>query len=177
MRTLDEERRAHIKKMATPFSKGETACGNGSTLRYTERLRDWLPDLIKRHGVKSLCDAGCGDKNWISQIDLGCEYRGFDLHFGEKLDISKDKLPDCDLILCRDVFIHMRGDLIESAISLFKQASPLLLSTSYDKADHLDLMETKYRRSLNLSREPFNLTLLERYEEEDKGKFLGLWKL
>ena len=145
-------------------------------MAYTEGVRKELPRLLERHGVKLLCDAGCGDRNWIKTVDLPCEYRGFDLHYGEPFDITADVLPACDAILCRDVLIHMRQDLIEAALANFRKASKFLIATSYDVYNHADLMGERPNRRINLGVEPFSLPFVERIEEE-AGKYLGLWIL
>jgi hypothetical protein len=158
------------------FGDGETRCGPGSTLAYTEKLRDELPDLINKYRVNLLIDAGCGDQNWIKHVDLGCEYQGFDLHSTPSTDISKDVLPQCDLIMCRDVMIHMPIKMIQDTLKLFSQSSYLLLATSYD-TDFSNADTDEQNRRLHLGWPPFDLSLIDRLEERDEGKFLGLWAM
>jgi hypothetical protein len=58
------------------FSRGwkgglpETPCGYGSTLEATKAQRDWIPQVIRRHGITSIVDVGAGDLNWIKLVDL-----------------------------------------------------------------------------------------------------------
>lgn len=177
MRSFEEEIANHARKMAVPFSSGETTCGYGSTLAYTGSVREELPKLLKRLGVTLLNDAGCGDGHWIGHIDLPCQRRGFDLHHGERLDIATQAMPAADAILCRDVLIHMRGDLIGAALELFKQSAPTLIATGYEAADHSALMEDRSTRYIDLGREPFGLLEVERIPEDVPGKFLGVYAL
>ena len=158
------------------FSTGETVCGPGSTLAFTEELRDWLPRLINDQRVQTLVDAGCGDRNWIKTVDLGCDYQGFDLHHDEVLDISKEQLPQCDLILCRHVLIHMEVPMIQRCLALFAKSSPLLLATNFPKEwDHTTTgLEN---RKINLTQAPFNLESTTVYFDEKDGSSLELFEL
>src|SRR5262249_7114385 len=105
--------------------QSESISGPGSTLQATEHLRSVLREIIRDLGVSSLLDAGCGDFNWMKEVDLGeVEYIGVDVvaseiiernnqlygaknrHFMVK-DITRDDLPKVDLILCRDCLPHL----------------------------------------------------------------------
>ena len=48
----------------------ESASGPGSTLGATEPFRAMLPEIIRNLNVRSLLDAGCGDFNWMKEVDL-----------------------------------------------------------------------------------------------------------
>jgi SAM-dependent methyltransferase len=82
-----------------------------------------LPDLLQTLGVRSLLDAGCGDFNWMRQLDLALEqYFGADIvedliarnrqrHGGPRreflcLDLARADLPRVDAVLCRDTLVH-----------------------------------------------------------------------
>jgi len=174
---IEEERAAHAQRMQKPFSTGETVCGPGSTMANTKNVRRELPRIVAEYGVKTLNNAGCGDQHWIDVPALGCDYSAFDLHFGTRLDITAETMPPCDLILCRDVLIHMRQYLILAALERFAQSAPLLLATSYDGFSHDHLMQYQHAYRIHLGEEPFSLPLIERIEESHPGKFLGLWNL
>lgn len=171
---MPESHENFVHRMSS-FGGGETRCGPGSTLAYTESPRRELPVMIDKYKVNLLIDAGCGDFNWIKHVDLGCEYKGFDLHLIPATDISKDQLPPCDMILCRDVMIHMPISMIKNTLTLFRKSADLLLATSYDIFSNADTDEPN--RRLNLGADPFNLLQVDRIEEQDEGKFLGLWSL
>jgi hypothetical protein len=104
----------------------ETRSGPQSTLASTSALRPALEHWLKANGVRRLVDAGCGDFNWLSAVDLGGLelYAGYDLvpelikrnqelygrrrgHFFTTADITNTALVACDAILCR----HVLGDL------------------------------------------------------------------
>ncbi|HEX6858906.1 MAG TPA: WlaTC/HtrL family glycosyltransferase [Caulobacteraceae bacterium] len=108
----------------------ETRSGPLSTLEGTAALRPALERWLKAHGVRRLVDAGCGDFNWLSAVDLGGLqlYAGYDIvpelikrnqelyggrrgHFFTTGDITRTPLVACDAILCR----HVLGDLPAAA--------------------------------------------------------------
>ena len=177
-------------------SSKETRSGPGSTLEGTRQLRVALPRLLEKWKIRVVNDAGCGDLNWISGLNLaGIEYRGFDLRglsgteaarLGtmkagvrsvNELDITSEVMPPADLIICKDVLIHLPHALALEALKLFKQAAPLLLSTSDPTVKNIDIFAGQFR-PVNLMAPPFNLgEPLEKIEEPQWRRFQGLWRL
>jgi hypothetical protein len=176
----------------------ETRSGPGSTLEGCRELRAALPVILAKFGVRKLNDAGCGDLNWMSGLDLGgVEYRGFDLHglsgpeaarlgrmkAGPRsvswLDIVHEAMPPADLILCRDVFIHLPNEMVMAAIQLFRESAPLLLSTSTRGVDNSKrTLAPGQFQPINLEGHPFSLGKpVETVEEPQWGRYLGLWGL
>jgi hypothetical protein len=104
----------------------------------------------------------------------------------EFLDLTRDKLPRVDVILCRDCFIHFSYRHIAAAIKNFKRSrSTYLLTTTYPGwVDNKDIRTGDFRY-LNLLLPPFNfsppLKQIEEKTEEERaqyfGKTLALWKL
>jgi len=105
------------------WGSAESRSGPGSTLVGTCELREQLPSLISELEVRALVDAPCGDY-WIRWIKLDLEsYIGIDVvqqlidsnnhlygssrHRFVKLDLARQAPPKADLILCRDLFIHL----------------------------------------------------------------------
>jgi len=91
----------------------------------THNLRMALPRIFEHYGVRTFLDAPCGDWFWMQHVDLtGLDYIGADIskevvdaniaQFSRAgvsflhLDITSDKLPDADLMLCRDCLMHLR---------------------------------------------------------------------
>jgi hypothetical protein len=155
----------------------ETVSGAGSTLRYTERLRPELSKLVATLGIKRLLDAPCGDFNWLQYVDLDdIEYTGLDIiddvismnqqryaasnRIFLSADITKDPLPPADLILCRDLLLHLPyqniADLFENIIS---SEFSFILITSYVNNSNRDLDIPGKARALNLSKEPLNFEI------------------
>lgn len=148
-------------------------CGPGSTLEYTENLRNALPELIKKHKILSILDAPCGDFSWMSTITFNSDinYIGADIvdfmieenkkKYPEKdfriLDITKDSFPDVDLLICRDCLLHLsNADIIKT----FKNISSsnikyILLSNWYEDFNNLKDIPTGKHRYINFLEEPY----------------------
>lgn len=172
----------------------ETQCGQGSMVSSTPEIRAALPGIIQKYGIRKINDAGCGDMNWIKLLipdfaRLGVDYLGYDvkerplgtaacLPF-ETLEIVHGKQRPCDLVLCRDVLIHLPNDLVLEALKRFREAGRFLLSSSFPGADNKarGISVGGFAR-LDLETAPFSLgepdeTVLElRF-----GRYLGLWRL
>lgn len=170
--------------------KGETVCGWSSEIAHTENIRTMLPKIIDEYNVLSINDAGCGDLCWMSQVDiLDADYMGYDIVSREnwnkklrcqELDISKGVMREADMIICRDVFIHLPNDVVVETLELFKKCAPLLLTTTYEDADNSNRIKKpslKYAK-LDLTSEPFFLgEPLLCLEEDYPGKFSCLWRI
>ena len=201
--------RAHIESTFAPFytenrwGDDESVSGPGSSLTRTAKLRRELPDLLQEIGARTLLDAPCGDFNWMKNTRLGVEqYIGVDVipdlvtrnqeFYGNDetqfllLDLTRDKLPRADVILCRDCLIHFSYRHIAAAIKNFKRSgSTYLLTNSYPAWSKNENIRTGDFRPLNLTLPPFNfplpLKLIEEKFPEEQGQFfgkiLGLWKL
>jgi SAM-dependent methyltransferase len=181
----------------------ESASGPGSSLARTAKLRNELPVLLKEIDARTLLDAPCGDFNWMKDTALGVEqYIGVDiipalvarnqeLYANDRtqflfLDITSDKLPRVDVILCRDCFIHFSYRHLAAAVKNFKRSgSTYLLTNTYPRWQKNTDIRTGDFRQLNLTLPPFNFPpplrqIDEKFPEEEArffGKILGLWKL
>ena len=172
----------------------ESLSGGGSEIKNTENIRYQIKNIINKYNIKKVLDAPCGDFNWIKLIiDDQLEYIGADIvenlifkninDYKSKnisfvaLDITKDKLPDADLMLCRDCLIHLSDLSIKKFIKNFKNSKiKYLLLTSYEtKKDEFDFknkdIEDGDYRSINLLKPPFRLPvpllkILDRVHEE-----------
>lgn len=176
-----------------------TRSGGGSTLEATATLRAQLPALCRALRVISLLDAPCGDGHWIAGVDLGeVVYFGVDLvreallathdafraagkqeigfaYLWER-DARRDDLPRCDLVLCKDLLLHLSfADGLAVLRNLRRtEARYLLASHRPDLATQADHESGQGWRHLNLTLPPFSLgvpiALLG-----DPGAHLGLW--
>src|SRR5438067_4505170 len=62
------------------WNNEESYSGGGSTLKRTSQIRSQLPSLLKERNIRSICDAGCGDFNWMKHVDMGqTTYIGVDI--------------------------------------------------------------------------------------------------
>ena len=183
---------------------GETYSGYGSNLHQTQLIRQEIPRIIKKFKIKSMLDIPCGDFNWMRYIILdNIKYIGADVVpdliknnrelYNDSnrsfltLDIVLDRLPQCDLILCRDCLVHFPYDLVTKAITNFKSSgAKYLLTTTFSASRQNPASHSLGNwHPLNLMGPPFNFPppIYELNENctEAGGQFsdktLSLWRL
>ena len=122
-------------------------CGPGKTAKeIADKLADWLPPLLKKYEIKTICDLGCGDLYWMERIEFDGEYCGYDevirksavrrakergWHLKEA-DIFKEEIWKCDLAIVKDVFIHYSDKAVVELIKKVKAKATYLLAESHD---------------------------------------------
>jgi SAM-dependent methyltransferase len=162
----------------------ESVSGAGSTFQQTEEVRRILPELFKKYNVHSFLDLPCGDFHWMKKTNLdGVDYTGADIvkdmivenqarYASPKINFKvinllTDQLPDVDMIMCRDCFIHLSTENIIKGLENIKQSKiKYLLTTSYvDRTQNSDILTGQWR-ALNLLIAPFNLTPIEIISEK-----------
>lgn len=177
--------------------------GLGSEDLATAAIREALPALLHRFGVRSLLDAPCGDAGWIGRIRLDVDYTGIDIvpsliaaneeraARGELpgrflvADITRDELPRADVILCRDCLVHLSFRNIDRAVARFRASGArFLFVTTFPEWENNQNCEDGDWRALNMERGPFSwpapYTLINERCDEGGGwrdKSLGLWRL
>ncbi|HWZ38583.1 MAG TPA: class I SAM-dependent methyltransferase [Bradyrhizobium sp.] len=178
--------------------------GLGSEIDATATLRAELPPLLKRLNITSLLDAPCGDATWIARADLGVRITGIDIvpclierlraraQRGELsgeyhlADVTRDLLPCCDAILCRDCLVHFSFANIARAVDNFRRSgATFLITTTFPEWRQNQDCEDGDWRALNFERAPFDwgrpVELLNENCTEAGGgwrdKSLGVWRL
>jgi methyltransferase family protein len=180
----------------------DSRSGLGSELDATADLRAALPAFLARHQAQSLLDIPCGDFNWISTLALDIPYTGADIvpaiveanerRFGGpgrnrrfvRLDLTRDPLPQADVVLCRDCLVHLSyGNIFRAFANIRRSGARYLLTTTFlDHHENADIEDGDWR-ILNLEKAPFNLptpvdVLIEGCIEGEgaySDKALGLW--
>jgi len=153
----------------------EVPCGSGSTLAYTQYLREHLPAFLDRHDIKSMLDAPCGDHSWMELVDfaddfsyIGADIVEFMIDQNRKkyphrqfqvLDLCQDLLPTADLLFCRDCLFHLSYKDIKRAFANIAR-SPIkwVMTTTYlpEHANNKDIFTGDFR-PIDLMNAPFNL--------------------
>ncbi|MGY4827994.1 class I SAM-dependent methyltransferase [Sphaerotilaceae bacterium SBD11-9] len=184
------------------WSGDESVSGLGSSLSQTQVLIDTLPGLFKEHGVRTVLDAPCGDFHWMRKVDLtDINYLGADIVADvvernkkherpgvrfQHLDLIKDKLPQVDLIFCRDCLVHFSYHDLKAALdNIRKSGSTYLLTTTFPGRERNTNIATGEWRPLNLMAAPFHfpppLVMINEKCTEADGMFadksMGLWKI
>jgi hypothetical protein len=188
------------------FGGVDSKSGRGSDDNQTSVLREELPRLVERLKVETLLDIPCGDLNWISRTKFtDVKYYGADIvddlindlrskdQFTDKkffiLDATKDRVDKYDLILCRDLLVHLSTiDIFKVLNKFIKSGSKYLLTTHFTNPRiYLDIPKDLpiSWRPINLTMPPFNFPepdfLIVENCPEENGKYidktLSLWKL
>jgi hypothetical protein len=185
------------------WGAGESVSGPGSGVARTAGIRELLPGLLHELDVEVLLDAGCGDFHWLGLAELPVRrYVGIDVvpeliadlasrcsMPGRRFvcaDITRDRLPRADFVLCREVLMHFPDEDVLAAISNLKRtrARWLLTTTFVDRKTNKPI-ELGAWRPLNLEAPPFDapapLRLFEDIPlvefESYRDKRLALWDL
>lgn len=180
----------------------ESVSGGASTLAETAALRAALPGLVARHGVATVLDVPCGDFHWMREVALRVEYIGADVvpelvlanqrrHADDRrkfvvLDATRDPIPCVDLIICRDLLIHLSvADCWAALANFAASGSRLLLASHFGaRADNPDIVSGDFR-PINLCRSPFDFPapreVIAEHSRLAGGAFadrsMALWRL
>jgi hypothetical protein len=176
--------------------------GGGSSLEATEITREIVLKVVDDFGIQSIVDVACGDFVWMPLVlgrvggfvtYTGCDIvenlvarhrENFPQHRFETLDFVEQKIPDGDLIICREALQHLPIKDIQKALKNFSASGAKYLLTT----THLRRAGIRNRRDIrpgrcrdrNLLIAPFNLpNPIVIYAEQpgELDKFFGLWKL
>lgn len=185
----------------------ESLSGPGSDLGATKGLIKALPHLFRKYGIRSIVDFGCGDFNWMKEVNLdGIDYLGADsvsalvndniikyasdnINFAN-LDIISDPVPSCHLVIVRDVYVHFKiEDIIKSLNNIYDSNVLYIMMTHYPTPNedlekfyelpvNSDLEATGLHRPLDFTLAPFHLNQpIEILEESEVGKTLAMWNI
>jgi SAM-dependent methyltransferase len=179
----------------------ESVSGPGSDYEQTKYLIPELQTLLKELNIKSILDVPCGDFNWMRRVNLdGIKYIGGDIvdkmininnkKYGTKnisfklIDIVKDQLPEVDLVMVRDCFVHLPNkDILKSINNIIDSKSKYLLTTNFmwkSPEANMDIKVGSWRR-LNLEQMPFdfpfpkNIIIEGNVQSYDRDKTMSLW--
>jgi hypothetical protein len=185
------------------WSDPESRSGVGSTLESTSAVRAALPVALRQLEARVLLDVPCGDFTWMEHVDLtGIDYIGGDivpsiieqnrrLHAREarrflEIDLTRDVLPDADVLLCRDCLVHLSYGNIRAVLANIARSSiRFVLMTSFPgRGDNRDVVDGDWR-TLDFQAPPFSfpepvLTIVEECEEEGGSyadKSLLAWRV
>lgn len=128
----------------------ESASGPGSTLIDTDQMRTFLEDCILKYSISTITDIGCGDWNWMSEVDFhGTRYLGLDVvthtvsnnikKYGHRDGVEfrvfnaiTDLPPKSDLVIIRDVLFHLSNEHGAQVLNnVRKSESQFLLTTTF----------------------------------------------
>ena len=153
---------------------GKGTSGTGSTLEITREYRAYVEDFMKKHSVKSVVDAGCGDWSFSSAMDWGdASYLGVDIasdviaavrkkHEKGKIKFQvgniTDELPAAELLISKDVLQHLSNELVHKFIrnNLRKGKYKWVILTNDRGRENGDVASGGYR-AIDLAVLPFEV--------------------
>ena len=128
--------------------------GNGSRISTTNNLRKELKQLILKYNIKTIVDCGCGDFKYLSEMkeflhDNIEAYIGIDVveelininnekYGNSKIkficqDISETSVRNADLVICKEVLIHLPTQKCINFFNNIKKGAKYILTSSYRK--------------------------------------------
>lgn len=175
--------------------------GPGSNLNYTSDMSAELKKFFIEKNIKTILDIGCGDFIWMNL--LLNKYNDYDKYLGldivdeliknnnlkysnskisfKTFDLVKDEIPKgFDIILIRDVFIHLKNDQIVNFLNLIKNLDIKFFgvtSTSSLKKNN-ELKTVGRYRDINIEIEPFNLRdFIYKIDEKNDNDTLNIYEI
>jgi hypothetical protein len=156
------------------WGSDESVSGPGSTADATAQLRAALPEIFRRLNITSVLDAGCGDLNWMRQLDYVFErYIGIDVvepliarhrlaswpagYEFRQASLTDYAGPALDAVFSRDVLVHLPFALVQKAIAHWVSLGfRALFLTSFPRTTINRDCAIGAWRPLNLELPPFN---------------------
>ena len=175
--------------------------GPGSNLNYTSDMSIELEKFFAEKNIKTILDIGCGDFIWMNL--LLNKYYNYDKYLGldivdeliknnnlkysndkisfKTFDLVKDQIPKgFDIILIRDVFIHLKNEQIVNFLNLLKNLDIKFFgvtSTPSLKKNN-ELKAVGRYRDINIEIEPFNLRdFLHKIDEKNNNDTLNIYEI
>ena len=181
----------------------ESMSGPGSDYEQTKFLIPELELLLKNLKVKTMLDVPCGDFNWMKRVNLdSVSYHGGDIvdevikannkRYASKnikfstIDIVNDLIPECDLVMVRDCFVHLTtNEVLKALINIKNSKSKYLLTTNFTWKhidNNIEIKTGEWRR-INFEESPYNLKRPEyiiiegNIQSNDRDKTMSLWTI
>jgi hypothetical protein len=176
--------------------KQDSLSGPGSTKAATSELVVRLSDFLREVGSRQLVDIGCGDFNWMRNVEGDFDYLGIDVvphlidahnaaYANERrrficMDATRSAISPGDVAICRDVLFHLS---FRDGLQLLRNIKAagfryVLLTTDKRLWFNSDIRNGDFRR-INLLKSPYRLPEPERELRDGKvpgGRVLAVWR-
>ena len=183
-----------------------SSSGGGSSPEATQPYKIFLEDFIRQNNIESIVDLGCGDWQFSQFLDFGsATYIGIDASKNVILNNQKSfsrpgvsfanlpknysELPCAELLVCKDVLMHLSTKEIQNILSIlpnFKYALItndvpcvsafgeilLKLRLPFSPVNNREIKTGDYR-TLDPTQYPFNLKLKKVFEWKGNNLILG----
>ena len=179
---------------------GSSLSGAGSTKEATAGLVVQLSTFLKDVGCRQLVDIGCGDFNWMRNVEGDFDYLGIDVvpqvidmnnaEFANErrrficMDATQNAIQPGDVAVCREVLFHLS---FLNGLQLLRNIKAaefkyILLTSDSNVWFNSDIRNGDYR-PINLSKSPFSLPKPLRELKDDSittdrniGRTLAVWQ-
>jgi hypothetical protein len=191
---MNKNLQQQMSQYFTPQQQSLDIDRGGSAMDYTQKLRNELPAVLKKHNIHSMFDAGCNDCSWMSTLLVHLDYHGGDISVPmvadlqqrhPELDISchditTDELPLVDVLFIKDVTIHLdyrdKKKIVKNWLS---SDIPWIMLTHDEFEDNkdFDYADGFPFAHVNWERSPWNFPRPTDcvYEVGDAGRCMALW--
>jgi hypothetical protein len=172
-----------------------------SSLIGTQKLRDDILKLLEKYNIRSIFDGGCNDCKWASSLAQYIDYQGGDIapgliaeawHWYPYLninihDVTTDPFPPVELVMIRDVAIHLNNQDKQRVIKNWLDSNiPFLLTThnidqeqntDFDYADEFPVSPVNWcLMPWNFPQPRDYITeTVDQAENKAAGRVLALW--
>ena len=154
--------------------------GPGSSLEQTGVIRERIIELIGKYNIKTIVDAPCGDFFWMKEVVNKTSgsinlYIGVDIveelvlnnqtKYGSdkieflNMNLTHQIVPEADLIICRDCFLHLSYRNIYNILNNFKlSGADYILASTYTRHKNKNVYKFSVEgRAINLELFPFQI--------------------
>lgn len=157
---------------------GRATSGPGSSIEQGLPFVKYMQNILDTHDIQSVVDLGCGDwvlareVNWGERDYIGIDvveslvqtnqelYGSDTIHF-LKLDAGLESIPMGDLLVCKDVLMHLPNANVFHILAESKKFKYCLFINDFNPRSRINTdIPTFGFRCLDLTQPPFNLTPL-----------------
>ncbi|MDA1246240.1 MAG: class I SAM-dependent methyltransferase [Cyanobacteria bacterium] len=180
--------------------------GGGSSPEATQPYKIFLEGFIRQHNIKSIIDLGCGDWQFSQFLDFGsATYIGIDASNNviaknkksfarpgvsfTNLPKNINELPSADLLVCKDVLMHLSTKEVKDILSILPRFKYALITNDIPCVSIFGRILLKLRslfapvvnkeiktgdyRPLDPTKYPFNFKLKKAFEWKGSNLILG----
>lgn len=182
-------------------SKDGSLSGSGSSKNASKNILKELDNFILENNISSILDIPCGDWKWMADFNMtNIKYTGGDIvqdiidnnkrystdniNF-KKINLTSDSLISCDLIIVRDLLVHLKNDDIFKCLQNIKNHDIKYIGLTHypNTTKNKNTSWGDRWRPLNMLIDPFNYTdpdyILSDNSNDgsiDEGRMLAIWK-
>lgn len=162
-----------------------TNSGPGSSIQCSKKYIDFLEEFIAKNSIREIVDLGCGDFNLMKHCNLaGINYSGVEIvsfvvennntqYGSDTVKFANHNIIEyvhpnkCDLVLLKDVLQHLSYEAIFKCLNNITYSKYVLITNDVAD-DNVNIPNGGYR-PLDLSKEPFNLSVTPVFDFDSCG--------